>query len=439
MAEHSPGKPETVGSPSHRLTYAEALRQAQAPVEPNLDPGPEYAAGRRLFQGIPGIERAPSGRLWATWYAGGQDESPLNYVILTTSADNGATWSDPILVIDGPGHVRTAGPNLWLDPHGKLWLTWVQAHTLHDGRWGVWAILTDDPDSEHPTWSPPRRLSDGVKLNKPTVRSNGEWLFPVSLLAAKALGNENRMLPRFLRRDILGLMSPEEVQAVDEREGACVYVSNDGGQTFVDRGRARGSMETTTHNEHMIIERRDGSLWMWVRTTYGIGTSASTDGGATWTPVAESGIPHTGSRFFISRLRSGNLLLVKHGPMDPLDAQGEPVVIKRSHLFAYLSDDDGASWKGCLLLEERVCTYPDATQAPDGNIYVIYDHGRRQEKMVLMATFTEDDILAGAFTSAQARQGVLIDQATGVIPDEENWKRIHALDAPGESLIPTGI
>jgi hypothetical protein len=59
----------------------------------NTAPGPEYADDTRLFQGIPGIERAANGRLWALWYAGGKGEGPENYAVLVTSGDDGKTWS----------------------------------------------------------------------------------------------------------------------------------------------------------------------------------------------------------------------------------------------------------------------------------------------------------------------------------------------------------
>ena len=69
----------------------------------NTQPGPEYADGTRAFQGIPGIQRAANGRLWALWYAGGQGEGGANYVLLVGSGDDGRTWSGPRLVIDPPG------------------------------------------------------------------------------------------------------------------------------------------------------------------------------------------------------------------------------------------------------------------------------------------------------------------------------------------------
>ena len=53
-------------------------------------PGSEYADDSRKFQGIPGIECARSGRLWATWYGGGIREDRDNYILLVTSGDGGS-------------------------------------------------------------------------------------------------------------------------------------------------------------------------------------------------------------------------------------------------------------------------------------------------------------------------------------------------------------
>ena len=139
-----------------------------------LWPGPQYSDDVREFQGIPAIERAPSGKLWATWYGGGTGEGRFNYVMLVTSEDDGATWSKLKLVIDpdGDGPVRAFDPCLWHDPVGRLWLFWAQGYEGHtDDRSGVWAIVTAQADAEDPHWSRPERLCDGIMLNKPTVLS----------------------------------------------------------------------------------------------------------------------------------------------------------------------------------------------------------------------------------------------------------------------------
>ncbi|MDP4938179.1 MAG: DUF1501 domain-containing protein [Verrucomicrobiales bacterium] len=65
---------------------------------PDFSPRAEYAENRRMHQGIPSIERARNGRLWAAWYGGGLGEDHHNYVMLATSGDDGRSWSPLKLV-----------------------------------------------------------------------------------------------------------------------------------------------------------------------------------------------------------------------------------------------------------------------------------------------------------------------------------------------------
>ena len=91
----------------------------------------------------------------------------------------------------------------------------------------------------------------------------------------------------------------------------------------------------------------------------------------------------------------------------------------RSHLTAFLSRDDGHSWVGGLLLDERDgVSYPDGVQAPDGAIHVIYDYDRRGAKEILKATFAESDILQRTCNSDVAALRVLINKATGDNPND---------------------
>ncbi len=371
---------ETGGSTSEDL--------ALQPSPIDLAPGPEYGDEVRAFQGIPGIERAGNGRLWAVWYSGGKGEGPRNYVVLVTSGDDGATWSDLKLVIDPPGDVRAFDPCLWRDPSGRLWLFWAQGWSLWDGRAGVWAIVATDADSESPTWSSPRRLCNGIMMNKPIALSTGEWLLPAAVW----------------RQEPIHVKHAANRHNLGNEVGSNVFVSRDKGATWDLLGQAH--VPESRCDEHMVVERGDGSLWMLVRTVYGIGESASTDGGRTWSPGRPSSIPHLTARFFIRRLASGRLLLVRHNP--PASKK------QRSHLTAYLSDDDGKTWQGGLVIDERRgVSYPDGVQAPDGTIYIVYDHSRTGEKQILMATFTEEDVAGRAFVSDRARQRVLVNQATG--------------------------
>ncbi|MBN1345090.1 MAG: exo-alpha-sialidase [Phycisphaerae bacterium] len=341
-----------------------------------LNPGPEYAGVARLWQGIPGIERAPGGRLWATWYSGGKGEGNENFVVLVTSADDGKTWSPPKIAIDPPGPVRAFDPCLWIDPTGRMWLFWAQSYTLFDGRAGVWAITTTDPGSETPTWTEPRRIANGIMMNKPTVLSDGSWALPTAVWDMKAF-----------RDDMKDQRFPN------------ITITRDQGKTFqLIRGPEIPGRKV---DEHMLVQRKDGSWWMLVRMPYGIAETTSRDGGKTWTPPVKSKIQGPNARFFIRRLKSGKLLLVNHYKFKG-----------RSHMTASLSDDDGKTWYGHLLLDERTyVSYPDGVEAPDGRIYITYDRSRGGAKEILMAVVTEEDVAAGKCVGKNARLKVVIDNA----------------------------
>ena len=201
--------------------------------------------------------------------------------------------------------------------------------------------------------------------------------------------------------------------------GSHVYMSDDAGASIVRLGTAK--IPDVRYDEHHIIERRDHTLWMLVRTNTGISESTSVDGGVTWALGKPSVLPNAPSRFFIRRLASGNLLLVKHNP--PMDqpwlaaATVQPSWRQRSHLTAYLSEDDGATWKGGLLLDERlVVSYPEGDQGADGTIYIIYDHNRETDREILLARFTEDEVAEGRLSHASSSLRLLVNRATGRRP-----------------------
>ncbi|MCC6679319.1 MAG: exo-alpha-sialidase [Phycisphaeraceae bacterium] len=333
-----------------------ALQPATVLLDPPVD---QYGSKTREFECVPGIERASNGRLWATWYAGGTDEGPENYVVLATSEDDGRTWSKPVLVIAPTPPVRAFDEAIWIDPEGRMWLFWAQAYTWWDGRAGVWAITTDNPQDAKPTWSEPRRLCNGIMLNKPIVTRNGDWLAPVAVWK------------RTIKKDPpLIIDDTRFCHDLPDEQYSNVYRSRDRGQTWQRIGYA--DEPDRSYDEHVLVERKDGSLWMLIRTSAArMGQSFSHDGGVTWSrcypswwPSDPPRIEHTDSRFFVRRLNSGNLLLVRHNP--PGDLRG------RYSLTAFLSEDDGQTWTGGLLLDERFsAAYPDGVQAPDGTIYVI--------------------------------------------------------------------
>ena len=218
------------------------------------------------------------------------------------------------------------------------------------------------------------RLATGVMMCKPLVLTTGEWVMPVCTWFTD--------------------------------QSSKMVVSTDAGKTWAIRGGASVPKDQRLFDEHMFIERKDGAIWVLSRTKYGIGESISTDRGVTWPELIPSKLQHPSARFFIRRLSSGNLLLVKHGPLYKK--------IGRSHLTAYISKDDGVSWQGGLLLDERNgVSYPDGQQDKDGLIRIIYDYSRTGARLILMASFREEDVLAGRTDSQTVHLRQLVSKGSG--------------------------
>lgn len=364
-----------------------ALRQvadlALLPPTLNTKPGPEYHVKNADYGMTIGIERSPKGRLFAAWIGG--EDGPSAYMLLAKSDDDGHTWSEPVLVIDSrakhlPLPRSVIVGNLWTDPQGRLWLFFDQTMNHFDGRGGLWVTRCDNPDADQLVWSEPKRIWHGSMLNKPIVHSNGEWILFAQLLQNRGLGPYG-----------VGVF-PE----LDPLRGGNILVSKDQGETWTRRGAVQFPQPDWI--EHRALERKDGSLWMLARTRRGAMLTTSNDVGATWSePVFPPQIKHPAARFHLRELASGKWLLVKHGKQ--ID-QNEG----RSQLTAWLSDDEGKTWRGGLMLDERKgVSYPDGFQAPDGSIYISYDWQRSKKGHVLFAKFTEEDILAGKLVSEGSR------------------------------------
>lgn len=356
--------------------FAGELEPAAPPQYVGAPLDPQHAVTNRAHQGIPSLAVAPQGRLWATWYAGvtpGEDHN--NYVVLSTSGDGGKTWKEVLVADpDAGGPRRTFDPELWLSPDGKVRWFWADRVGGDPKTDCLWMMELAEPDSEQPACKPPVCVARGVMMCKPLTLSTGEWALP---LCTWFTDQSSKMV-----------------------------VSSDAGKTWALRGGANQPKESRTFDEHLFVERKDRSIWVLVRTKYGIGESVSSDRGKTWPDLKPSPIAHPSARFFISRLNSGNLLLVKHGPI--AEKTG------RAKLMAFTSSDDGKTWGGGLMLDERNgVSYPDGQQTPDGLIRIIYDFDRLNERLILVASFREEDAAAGKPVTPAVQLRQLVCKASG--------------------------
>jgi sialidase-1 len=340
-----------------------------------------------------GMDMTPGGRLWLAWF--GHQDGSQTVLLLAWSDDEGRTFSRPRFIVDPgflPGglHLSAVVADIWTAPDGRLFLFFTQSIGHFDGRAGVWQSVCDNPDSESPTWSTPERIWHGAALNKPTVLANGTWLLPVALWPRRYFRLEE---PSGRGLDVSEFKARNTLFAdLDERRGSNILASTDGGGSWQLRGHVRNPFGPT-FDEPAILERKDGSLLMYIRDTDGMIACESADEGESWSEPVRTPWQTASARFFLRRLSSGNSLLVRNA--NPQEG------LVRSHMTAFLSRDDGATWEGGLLLDERTgVSYPDGIELADGRILVQYDRNRISGE-ILMATFTEDDVLAGEDVSGR--------------------------------------
>lgn len=344
----------------------------------------KYDTFHRLWQGIPGIEVTKKGRIFITFYSGGTREQINNFVALLKS-DDGIHFGEPIAVTFKE-NFRCFDPCLWIDPLGRLWFIWSFAPEN-----AVYAVICDDPDADELVWSEVRKIGNDVMMNKPTVLSTGEWHFPITVWPIS-----------------LDKMNPIYATTDPDRK-AFVYETIDHGKTFTKLGGS--NVPERICDEHMILELKDSTLAMFVRTTYGIGVSYSYDRGKTWTEGEDSGLKGPNSRFHIKRLKSGRILLINHYNFNG-----------RNNLTAMLSEDDGKTWPYKILLDERDnVSYPDAVEHDDGYLYITYDRERgafrysldkvyEDAREILIAKITEEDIISGKLVSPDSKLKFVISK-----------------------------
>lgn len=192
-------------------------------------------------------------------------------------------------------------------------------------------------DEASPAWSAPEVLARGYCSAPPVLLRNGAILLPAYLSDSDGPGvllsmdRGGRWFPR-----PGGVKLPEKVHSQRPDPILMPYRS----------GRLA------------LFNRATGTQWRW--------QSVSTDFGQSWSaPAPWLYSPDT--PLSLSLMPNGKWLAVKNGRLD------QRIYYIPDRLFAYLSEDEGQSWYGDLVLDNRRDAISPCALAPgDGNIYILY-------------------------------------------------------------------
>ena len=295
------------------------------------------------------------------------------------SEDNGATWQAPrpiylgdgdSLPPPGPGIPRNSGPLLFTRD-GTLVLVWRDERVLNwdddsgepgvDARGDVWSIRSLDGGA---TWVDRQRMFRGV-CGHP----------PINMIET---GNGRIVVTNqfYLRRP--------------GRNALRVYSSGDGGKSW----RGSNIIDLGGHGHHdgafepTFIERRDGTLWMLIRTNWDrFWEAISYDEGLSWRTIRPSSIEASTSPGYLIRLQSGRILLAWNR-LHPEGADSFPrrsgqlsedeASWHREELSISLSEDEGVSWSAPRVIareKDAWISYPYVFEYGPGQFWVTTSQG----------------------------------------------------------------
>jgi hypothetical protein len=336
---------------------------------------------------------APNGDLLCAWLSGADKEpSPDNCVLLARSSDNGATWSEPTVLVPS-GEMAGILTNLFTTDDGERVIA-LGAHWPASREYTEWHYFRIESGDNGMTWSQPvpidlsddgsRTLSIGHGQG-PVRLTNGTYIYP---------GMSYDLRPQPLVAPAVELAhATSEAEALampagegrgggkfsDYLMGCCVWIApDDTASTWQRHGlinnRPLGLIEPT------VAEMSDGRLVMLMRAEWGgfLWRADSEDGGITWSDAWQTDIPNAGSLVHLLRLTDGRHALL-HNPTSGVVGQKG----RRDPLSLWISDDDLQTWtiREDLLTGGQLA-YPNAIQIDPNTLHFVYDHDRRQVRFV---------------------------------------------------------
>lgn len=341
------------------------------------------------------IVETAQGDLIAAWFHGTGERKSDDVLIQGARKRNGASeWSEPFLMADTE-NLPDCNPVLFMDPRGVLWLFWI---TVQDNMWGG-SLLKYRTSTHYTGEGPPKWdwqdvihtrpvdledrflkvIDEGIEMYGGIIEEFfSDKLKEVEGIRIKAkdkihrrLGWMTRVPPVMLEdgRMMLGLYS-------DVFNCSLAAFTGDWGETWTFSTPIMDPDVSMLGNiQPAFAQRQDGRIMAFMRDNglpKQVRFASSEDNGQNWSPVFITGISNPGSSVDVEVLKNGNWLMVCND-----------TILGRHRLSAYLSDDEGETWKMDRVIEETdfdegSFSYPTVIQAHDDVVHVTYSYRRKE-------------------------------------------------------------
>ena len=280
---------------------------------------------------------------WSDFYGGHHDWSPA-HISARYSEDGGRTWGEKLTLVENTSAMNTFGPSFLRLSSGDLALFYYHQEAANEVR----QYMTISSD-EGETWTRERCITpDHLRqfmINDHALQmTNGRVVLPISWTKVESWrhwGDEH--YPAGQSKPSQPDMS---TSAHDRYRSVCWY-SDDEGESW-HRGQGEVALPKRGAMEPAVVERRNGSLMMVIRSQMGDQyRSESYDGGDTWTEPRLMGLVGSEAPANIKRIPStGDLLIVWNHVFAPYRKH-----FGRTPLTTAISQDDGETWEHIRDLE----------------------------------------------------------------------------------------
>lgn len=233
------------------------------------------------------------------------------------------------------------------------------------GGEAAWAtkVTQDLAGQLHAVWLVPRGSGSRPAVDRfidiwyaKTAGSDHQWARAHRIWAGYVGAIEGRLTQLRSGRIILPFARwlPEEKRGAPHGcNASTVIYTDDGGATWQESAARLMSLCPENYNgdpvgavEPVVIELKDGRVWMLLRTQAGVLYESFSEDGVEWSPAQPTGFISSTGPAELARLSDGRIVLFWNMAEMPTRHKGKGVYGGRDALHAAISSDEGKTWRG---------------------------------------------------------------------------------------------